>query len=285
MILRYFPPKVRWLLRKTLRKLHFFPADLADRVLNRQEPLTPPKSKVYVGDGEFKDIGKRLIQQFVKLGEIQPDDMVLDVGCGIGRAAVPLTKFLTKAGRYHGFDTEKEGIEWCQKQITPLFPNFQFELADVYNKMYNPSGRHAANEYRFPYDNASFDFVFATSVFTHMLPEEVWHYIDEIERVLKPGGRCLATFFLLNRESKKLIDLDKSTLDFKCRHGESMSISDVEPEKAVAYAEQTLRKRYEALGLTLLTPIQYGLWCGREKGMGYQDIVVAKKDTLEKSQF
>lgn len=146
--------------------------------------------------------------------------------------------------------------------------------------MYNPNGLCAASEYRFRYDNDTFDFVFATSVFTHMLPVDMRHYIDEMERVLKPGGRCLATFFLLNRKSKRLIDLEKSTLNFKYWHGESMSINDVEPEKAVAYEEHGLRKRYEALDLTLLKPIQYGLWCGRKTGMGYQDIVVAIKGKL-----
>lgn len=131
MTLRYVPPKVRWFLRKTLRKLYYFPVDLTDWVLKRHDPLTPPRGKVYVGNGAFKKIGERLTQQFVELGGIQTDDTVLDIGCGIGRAAVPLTKLLTKGGRYYGFDTEKEGIEWCQKQITPQFPNFQFELADV----------------------------------------------------------------------------------------------------------------------------------------------------------
>ena len=41
------------------------------------------------------------------------------------------------------------------------------------------------------------DVAFLTSVFTHMLPEDVEHYLDELARVLKPGGRTLITWFLL----------------------------------------------------------------------------------------
>ncbi len=43
--------------------------------------------------------------------------------------------------------------------------------------------------------------MFLTSVFTHMLPPEVRHYLSEIHRVLRPQGRCLMTFFLLNEDS------------------------------------------------------------------------------------
>ena len=47
-----------------------------------------------------------------------------------------------------------------------------------------------ASEYTFPYEDGEFDVVVLTSVFTHMLPDDVAHYLDEIARVLKPGGRA-----------------------------------------------------------------------------------------------
>jgi ubiquinone/menaquinone biosynthesis C-methylase UbiE len=36
------------------------------------------------------------------------------------------------------------------------------------------------------------------SLFTHIRPAEVENYLREMARVLKPGGRCLAAFFMLN---------------------------------------------------------------------------------------
>src|SRR5262249_6440676 len=53
-------------------------------------------------------------------------------------------------------------------------------------------------EFVFPYADASFDFVFLTSVFTHMLPAEVAQYLREVRRVLRPAGRCPAAFFFLH---------------------------------------------------------------------------------------
>jgi len=129
--------------------------------------------------------------------------------------AIPLTKYLNKASHYEGFDIVADGINWCRENITTKYPNFNFRLADVFNKFYNPKGRKSPSDYEFPYENESFDFVFLTSVFTHMLPDGIENYMREIYRVLKKNGRCLITFFLLNDESRNLIQIEESDLDFK----------------------------------------------------------------------
>ncbi len=61
----------------------------------------------------------------------------------------------------------------------------------------------SAAEFRFPYEDASFDFAFATSLFTHLLRDEASHYLAEDRRVpTAPGGRLPAlTFFLLTPEA------------------------------------------------------------------------------------
>jgi len=255
--------------------MRYLPADLADTLCRRRDPLTPPRRKIFVGGVNFQAVGEALCQQLVELGGLKPDDAVLDIGCGIGRAAVPLTRYLSQDGSYHGFDIVREGIDWCNESIAPRFPNFHFELADLRNTTYNPGGQHRADEYRFPYQDDSFDFAFLTSVFTHMLPAEVWQYVAEIARVLKPGGTCFATFFLLNEESLPRIKAGQSSLDFRYRQGETMTISDTQPEQAIAYDEVAVRRVMAEHGLKIIEPIRYGLWSGRETGVGYQDIVLA----------
>ena len=71
--------------------------------------------------------------------------------------------------------------------------------------MYNPKGNVKTLDFVFPHPDKSFELVFLISVFTHLRAKKVRHYLDEISRVLKSGGRCLCTCFLLNAESEAAI--------------------------------------------------------------------------------
>lgn len=249
--------------------------------MRREKPeLRPPDELIYIGEGPkaFERMGREFFRYFVELGELKPHEQVLDVGCGVGRMAIPLTGYLNEQGGYEGFDVVPKGVRWCEENITPRYPNFRFRLADIFNKRYNPRGRFQAEDYTFPYEDDSFDFVFLTSVFTHILPNGVKNYTSEISRVLKPDGRCLITFFLLNDESLKLIEKGSSDWDFKHVRGRCRVVDPDQPERAVAYEENFVRRLYRRNALRMNKPIAYGSWCGRQKFLGYQDIVVATKD-------
>ena len=182
-----------------LKKLHY------QYALN--SPLhgaVPPAHSIFIGNGDFEAVGKLLLGHFVDEGGLKLTDKVLDVGCGMGRAALPMVDFLdAKAGgSYDGFDIVWKGIEWCQKKYRQ-YSNFKFIHADVYNLHYNPSGRNKSSQYRFPYPDNAFDFVLLTSVFTHMMPEDVENYLSEIARVMKPNGTCFITYFIMTDEGNK----------------------------------------------------------------------------------
>ncbi len=72
--------------------------------------------------GEFRATGEEFLTYFIEIGGLRPSDRVLDVGCGVGRMAVPLTRYLSPEGRYEGFDVMANAVEWCQRHITPRFP-------------------------------------------------------------------------------------------------------------------------------------------------------------------
>src|SRR5262249_46340342 len=74
--------------------------------------LVPPRDLELSVGGEFRAVGDEFFAYFVDLGRLRPTDRVLDVGCGIGRMAVPLTRYLTAAGRYDGFDITARSIAW-----------------------------------------------------------------------------------------------------------------------------------------------------------------------------
>jgi ubiquinone/menaquinone biosynthesis C-methylase UbiE len=264
-------------IRRVLRRLQFLMLDFNDAA-ERRKTMVPPRSMWFVGNGDFRTIGMEFQNYFREYGGLQPDHRVLDVGCGIGRMAVPLTDYLSEHGAYEGFDIVKKGIEWCQANISPRYPNFHFRHSDIWNSLYNPTGIYQASTYRFPYEDASFDFVFLTSVFTHMLPGDLEQYLREIVRVLKPRRKCLATFFLINDESQTMIQRKQSTQNFVHEINGCFITNTACPEEAVAYPETYVRELFSRFGLSTRDEIYYGSWCGRSNFLSYQDIVLGVKE-------
>lgn len=271
---RVLPPML--LLRA--RQVYSLPLELSDAVRGRRDPLRPPRWLHFVGGGDFDTVGSRFLNHFRELASLQPDEDVLDVGCGVGRMALPLAGYLDTAGSYRGFDIVRAGVRWCQRHITPYYPHFQFAHADIFNAEYNPGGHQSAGTFTFPYTDASFDFVFLTSVFTHMLPDDVAHYLREIRRVLRPNGRCLATCFILNDESRALMAGPRSMFRFLPIDEGYATTTPERPEAAVAYDEHDLRTLIINAGLTIQEPIFYGEWSGRAGAHEGQDIVILRKD-------
>ena len=263
-------------LKTSLKKLYYLPMDIMDG-FKKRDTMIPPRSMIFIGDGDFEKTGNEFKNYFIELGGLQPNAHVLDVGCGIGRMAIPLTNYLSSEGEYWGFDIVKSGIDWCQNHITPKYTNFHFLHSNIYNKQYNPEGEIHAQEYKFPFEDQSFDFVFLTSVFTHMLPSDVEHYTEEIARVLKTGGKCLITFFLLNDESTELIREGNSRLDFRFEMDGFLTTDKSTPEDAIAYQERYIKDLLSKHGVSITKPVHYGSWCGRQTFLGFQDIVVAEK--------
>jgi ubiquinone/menaquinone biosynthesis C-methylase UbiE len=121
----------------------------------------------------------------------------------------------------------------------------------------------------FPYEDQRFDLVFLYSVFTHLLPNDLDRYLTEVKRVLKKGGRVLATFFLLNDDSLGAL---ASAADSVTSEGHNVARFLLErdfggyrggyevPEWMVAYEEELVRDMYRKQGLLIAEPISYGAW-------------------------
>jgi len=135
-----------------------------------------------------------------------------------------------------------------------------------------------ADKYKFDYKDDYFDFIFLTSVFTHLKPTELNHYLSEIHRVLKPKGQCLFTCFILNDESIQCIKNKKSAIDFIYDY-DGCKVKDInDPEAAIAYKENNITKMITNNNFNIKEDkIHYGQWSGRENYFNYQDIIIINK--------
>jgi SAM-dependent methyltransferase len=99
-------------------------------------------------------------------------DAVLEFGCGCGRVVRHLGSL---PGRVHACDWNERAIAWCRQQLG--FAHFET------NRLAPP----------LPWPDASFDLVYALSVFTHMGADLQRPWMDELARVLRPGGHLIVT--------------------------------------------------------------------------------------------
>ena len=123
--------------------------------------------------------------EFEAFGQVQADmlrffglsdhHLLIDVGCGSGRLAIPLSK--THRGAYLGTDVVPDLVQYARESCRR--PDWRFEVID---------------SLRIPAPDQSADMVCFFSVLTHLLHEQSYLYLEEAKRVLKPDGRIVFSF-------------------------------------------------------------------------------------------
>lgn len=218
------------------------------------------------GPETLESFGLAHVEKYRKYLDLSSDMTIIDVGCGIGRDAFQLIGNLSASGRYIGIDVTRDSIVWCQKNITPKHPNFVFYHADAVSELYNPFGAIGSKDYRFPAEDGTVDRIVLASVFTHMLEDEVVHYLKEFRRVLKPDGRVYASFFLYSAEALQAAKQGGNTswkATFEYAYGDGVYGNDpTYPRGAVAYTDEAMQRMLRQAGLRLTRPYLKGWWSG-----------------------
>jgi ubiquinone/menaquinone biosynthesis C-methylase UbiE len=253
--------------RKWARRLYFLPKDLFKPTLS----AIPPEGKNFTGSGDFINTGREFFKYFQDFNLINPDAQILEIGSGMGRMALPFKDYLSEKGHYTGIDIVEDGIVWCKTKITPGDTRFTYVHAPIYNTLYNPKSTIFTKDYKLPFPDGSLDFVFLTSVFTHLLPEDVSHYFTEIYRVLKAGGNFFSTYFIIDENNP-----NTPALHFNYKIDNHYIINRNIPEANVGYTEKFLLDLYINNNF-FVEKILLGSWSGRNSYTSFQDIIIAKK--------
>jgi SAM-dependent methyltransferase len=124
--------------------------------------------------GDFEGYGVLLRDALIFHG-LAPNGYLIDVGCGSGRLAKPLSEYLT--GKYLGIDVVPGLVDYARKLVPRA--DWRFEVAEGL---------------KIPEADGRADMVCFFSVLTHLLHEESFVYLREARRVLKPGGKIVFSF-------------------------------------------------------------------------------------------
>ena len=124
---------------------------------------------LYTGLGD----ARALMGHFWRHAGARSPANILDFGCGCGR----LLRFLSQLPDISavGTDVNPDQVAWCR-----------LALPDVTVKANGPLPP-------LDFEDASFDFIFSYSVFTHLSQKAMFAWLDELARVVKLGGIVLLT--------------------------------------------------------------------------------------------
>lgn len=124
--------------------------------------------------GQFEAYGIIQVEMLKHYG-LQPEGTLIDVGCGSGRTAIPLSKSHT--GKYVGIDLVPDLVAHARDNCGR--PDWTFKVV---------------NGLTIPAKDKSADMVCFFSVLTHLLHEQSYLYLQEAQRVLRPGGKIVLSF-------------------------------------------------------------------------------------------
>jgi SAM-dependent methyltransferase len=218
------------------------------------------------GPETFEQISTMHIKNLMSQHPLGEGMSVLELGCGIGRDAIPLIEIIGSSGTYVGVDIIKASIEWCTGAITSRHPNFRYYHYDIRDSLHNPGGRLAYDRVELPSPDSTVDLAFAQSVFTHMLPGQFIHFLRELARCTRTAGTIYITCFRVDDQilsSARSHNQAPGSLRFEHYLGDGCYVNELEHlTGAVAYTGEALDRMTSAAGLRRRGPVRPGAWSG-----------------------
>lgn len=135
-------------------------------------------------NGDANSYGAR---QLIEMAGLTSASRVLEVGCGMARVG---REMAPRVGEWHGADISANMLEFARTRTSHLANVHLYELSDVSLRAFA---------------DASFDFVYITTVLMHLDKEDVYQYLLESHRILKPGAMAFFdTWNLLHPDTHRI---------------------------------------------------------------------------------
>ncbi len=134
-----------------------------------------PEEAIAAVDGSTSEsivqhTGRYAAEQVKAAMDVQSDDRLLELGCGVGRIGRELTE---SCGHWTGVDISENMIQHASKR-----------LADRENVSFHKLTGSSLSML----DDNSIDKAYSIAVFCHMDKEDLYLYLQELHRVIRPGG-------------------------------------------------------------------------------------------------
>ncbi|QNE33169.1 class I SAM-dependent methyltransferase [Sphingomonas sp. NBWT7] len=153
--------------------------------LGREIAALPPKSLIGRVTGKediawFRESGAFTVNDWrralLSIGRDYPDfSAIFDFGCGCGRTLRHLRPSLSDRQQLFAADVDAEAIDWVSANIPDVIAHIISEERPI------------------PLADSSIDLVVNHSVFTH-LPENLqFYWLDQLYRIMRPGGIAVLT--------------------------------------------------------------------------------------------
>ncbi len=184
--------------------------------------------------------------QWLSSGYVTGSSDIVEIGCGCGRIAHHLRGDWFK-GSYVGIDIDKELLEWSAAH----FPRdkFTFMPSPHTSATYSANVVDGGTIFKFP-DNWEKNFVYSTSLYTHLLEPELLNYTRESFRVLRHNGVMYMTFFCLDSVERG------NRWTFQHKIGEACVENIKYPEAAVAYTRKFMEELCHSVGFSDVSIIE-----------------------------
>jgi arsenite methyltransferase len=117
----------------------------------------------------------------LRYADLQPGETVLDLGCGAGMDTILMARQVGPAGKVHSLDRCADMLERARASAA---------LAGLKNVTF-----HLAPAETIPLDDGSVDAVITNGILNLCPSKEI--VVDEIHRILRPGGRLLVSEIML----------------------------------------------------------------------------------------